>query len=114
MMIEKEILDYLTAELPSVPVYVEVPRTPPSVYVVIDKTGSSERNRLRTATLAVQSIAPSMYEAASLSESVISALKSAEIENVFGISLDSDYNFTDTETKEHRYQAVFDITYKGD
>ena len=26
-------------------------------------------------------------------------------------NLNSDYNFTDTETKEYRYQAVFDINY---
>lgn len=111
-MIEKTILDYLVSALTNIPVYMEVPKTPPSVYVVIDKTGSAEADRLRTATLAIQSIGPSLYEAACLSERVISAMKSATLKDVFGIKLNSDYNFTDTETKEYRYQAVFDITYR--
>lgn len=111
-MIEKKILDYLTEALGGVPVYMEVPKTPPAVYVVIDKTGSAEADRLRTATIAIQSIGSSLYDAACLSELVISSMKQAAIENVFGIKLDSDYNFTDTETKEYRYQAVFDITYR--
>ena len=25
--------------------------------------------------------------------------------------LDTDYNFTDTSTREYRYQAVYDLTY---
>lgn len=28
---------------------------------------------------------------------------------VSGVYLNADYNFTDVETKEYRYQAVFDI-----
>ena len=32
--------------------------------------------------------------------------------NVFRCELNGDYNFTDTETKRYRYQAVFDLTYK--
>ena len=32
-----------------------------------------------------------------------------ELNDVSDVSLNSDYNYTDTETKEYRYQAVFDI-----
>ena len=31
------------------------------------------------------------------------------LDEIRGISLNGDYNFTDTTTKEYRYQAVFDI-----
>ena len=31
------------------------------------------------------------------------------LDEIRGVSLNSDYNFTDTTTKEYRYQAVFDI-----
>ena len=34
-----------------------------------------------------------------------------ELPEISGIELNSDYNFTDEETKEYRYQAVFDINY---
>ena len=27
------------------------------------------------------------------------------------VSLDSDYNFTDTQTKHHRYQAVYQLVH---
>ncbi len=30
---------------------------------------------------------------------------------VYSCKLNSDYNFTDTETKRYRYQAVYVITY---
>ena len=34
-----------------------------------------------------------------------------ELDSISGVHLNSDYNFTDTETKRYRYQAVFDINY---
>lgn len=111
MIIEKQIRDYLSTAL-SVPVYIEVPRNPESSYVSIQRTGSQGANRLRTATLAIQSIAETLYDAAVLNESVRTALDGASIEDVFRIELDSDYNFTDETTKKRRYQAVYKITYK--
>lgn len=33
------------------------------------------------------------------------------VENVGGAHLNGSYNFTDTETKNYRYQAVYDINY---
>lgn len=37
--------------------------------------------------------------------------KALNLDEIASVKLDNDYNFTDTETKEYRYQAVFDITY---
>lgn len=110
-MIEKIIYDYLSAVLP-VPVYMEVPENVPSSYVVIEKTSGGMTNYIRTAVFAVKSIAPSLFNAAVLNDSVID--KMLDIVNnadVSKASLNSDYNFTDTTTKEYRYQAVFDIVY---
>ena len=89
-MIEKTILDYLSDCLPDVPVYMEVPADRPAVFVVIEKTGSSRINHIDSATIAVQSYAASLYDAA---------------------ALNSDYNYTDTTSKHYRYQAVFDVTF---
>ncbi|SDQ04437.1 hypothetical protein SAMN04487752_0319, partial [Carnobacterium viridans] len=33
------------------------------------------------------------------------------LNEISGVRLNSDYNFTDTTTKEYRYQAVFDINH---
>ncbi len=110
-MIEKIILDYLNGAL-SVPAYMEVPRRAPESYVLIEKTGSSEANHIKEATLAVQSIAPTLYEAATLNEAVKTAMDgSISLAEVARARCNSDYNFTDTTTKSYRYQAVYDITY---
>ena len=110
-MIEVTILTHMAEGL-NVPVYMEKPETAPSRYVLIEKTGSDKVNRLPSSTFAFQSYAESMYEAALLNESVKTAAESlATIDEVAGVKLNSDYNFTDTTTKKYRYQAVFDISH---
>ena len=110
-MIEKVILDYLSDRL-SVETRMERPDNPPTRYVLIEKTGSGRRNLIYSSTLAVQSYAESMVEAAKLNEEVKEAMFNAVILNEVGrVSLNSDYNFTDISSKQYRYQAVFDITH---
>lgn len=84
----------------------------PESYVIFEKTSSGKRDFANSATFAFQSYAPSLYEAAVLNEKVKAAVESAiELNEISGVRLNSDYNFTDTQTKEYRYQAVFDINY---
>lgn len=114
-MIEKTVLDYLTDALDGVPVYMENPETRPDLYVVIEKTGSGKKNHICSATIAVQSYAPSMYEAAELNEYVKDAMENlTELGSVSRVALNSDYNYTDTASKHYRYQAVFDVTFYDD
>lgn len=111
-MIELIIKKYLDEHL-SVPVFTEKPSNAPKRYVLIDKTGSSKSNHLPSATIAFQSYAESKYEAATLNEELKNKLESMveKLHEIRGLTLDSDYNFTDTTTKEYRYQAVYDIRY---
>ena len=110
-MIEKIVLDYLTEHL-NVSVYMEYPQNEPSSFVLIEKTGGSETDHLKRATMAIQSYAGSMYDAALLNESIKTALSNIiELDSISKCSLNSDYNYTDTETKRYRYQAVFDFIY---
>lgn len=110
-MIEKSILDYMTDHL-DVTVAMEVPKNPPPRFVVLEKTGSSCVNHLNTATIAAQSYAESLAEAAKLNSVVKRAFFDMEAENgISDVYLNSDYNFTDTTTKKYRYQALFVITY---
>ena len=110
-MIEIIILEFLKKQL-SVPTFLERQKLMPAKFVLIQKTGSSKRNQLSSSTFAFQSYAPSMYEAASLNEEVKEAVEELIMLNeISRVSLNSDYNFTDTETKEYRYQAVFDINH---
>ncbi|OJG14846.1 hypothetical protein RU96_GL000600 [Enterococcus canintestini] len=95
-----------------VPSFLERPEIVPDSYVLFEKTGSSKSNYLPSSTFAFQSYAPSMYEAAVLNEAVKEAVEGMIVlDEISKISLNSDYNFTDTTTKEYRYQAVFDINH---
>lgn len=111
-MIEMTVREFLAGRM-AVPVTLEKRPGPPESYLLIEKTGSREENGLKRATLAVQSIAPSLYGAAALNEQVKAEMKAlTELTNIFRCHCDNDYNFTNTETKERRYQAVFQIFYK--
>jgi hypothetical protein len=47
-----------------------------------------------------------------LNESVKSAMEGfAQLANVTRVELDTDYNFTNTTTKQYRWQAVYNITH---
>lgn len=110
-MIEKIVLDYLNSIL-DVPVFMEKPEEEPIRYVLVEKTGSSVENHIYSATIALQSYAESLCQAASLNESVKGAMDGIEILDSIGKSkLNTDYNFTDTTKKKYRYQAVYDLTY---
>lgn len=110
-MIEKTVIDYLNSAL-TVPVYAEVPETNTGVFVVVEKVGSSRTNYTDTATIAVQSYADTLAEAAALNLTAKNAmLEIINLDTVAAVRLNSDYNFTDTATKRYRYQALFVITY---
>lgn len=111
-MIEKTILDYLKNQLTNVPVYMEIPANPPQKYCLVEKTGSSVSDYIHTATIVIQSVAVSLYEAAILNETVKTAMDSAISQaSICKCKLNSDYNFTDTEKKKYRYQCVYDIVH---
>lgn len=115
-MIEKVVLDYLTAEL-DVPVMMEAPEVPsedfpevPARFVVIEKVGARKENRGNTASIAFQSYAESMYEAAALDEAVREAVENIIVLNaIAGVRLTSNYNHTDPRTKQYRYQCVYEF-----
>lgn len=110
-MIETTVLNYLKQTL-DVPVKMETPANPTARYVLLEKTGSSRTNRLNTATIAAQSYAESLVEAAKLNEEVKAAIDNmVELNAISACRLNSDYNFTDTTTKKYRYQCVYVITY---
>ncbi|EPA0803230.1 hypothetical protein ACQZUA_000780 [Enterococcus hirae] len=110
-MIEIIIKQYLDSHL-SVPSFLEQSGKMPDSYILFEKTGSSKRNYLSSATFAFQSYAESMYDAAKLNEELKEVVENMiELDEISNVQLNSDYNFTDTTTKKYRYQAVFDINH---
>ena len=110
-MIEIIVTDYLNGKL-GVPVYMEMPDVQPMRFVLVERTGGSEDEHIQYATLAIQSYADSAYQAAALNSNVKVAMKEIVVlDSIFKSKLNSDYNFTDTIRKKHRYQAVYDLVY---
>ena len=110
-MIEKTILDYLNSQL-TVPVYMEIPPDPPELFVVIERTSGGMENWINRSMFAIQSYAPTLYEAAELNELVKEAmLQAVTLQELASVRLNSEYNYTDTSTKQYRYQGVYDVVH---
>lgn len=113
-MIEIIVKEWLEQQL-ALPVYPGLPAHPPDEFLVTEKTGGGFSNRISKATIIVQSYAPSLLEAARLNGRAKAAMLGMAALNVIGsVKLNTDYNYTDTANKRHRYQAVFDLTYYED
>ena len=112
MAIEYKLLKYLNDNLNGIQAYMEEPNEPENEYVIIEKTGSSKENFINSATFAIQSYSTSMQGACDLNEAVKAVMDHFwEHSAVYSCKLNSDYNFTDTETQRYRYQAVYNITF---
>lgn len=109
-MIETLLIDYLSEHL-EVFVGMEAPEQTTD-YVLIDKTGSSRNNHIITSSFAIQSYGATLYDAMLLNQEVTEAMSGLiELNQITRVELETDYNFTDTETKQYRWQAVYEITH---
>ena len=110
-MIEKILYDYLTTEQ-NLTVYMEQPASKPASFYILEKTAGGQTDKVNQATIVVQSYADTLYNAASMNETVKAAMSEAiELNEVSRVELNSDYNYTDPNTKQYRYQAVFVVTF---
>lgn len=110
MIIEQAVIQHLLEYIDHV--YPEEPEKPPDTYVLVEKTGSSRSDTINRSTIAVQSYAPTFLRMIELNEIVKEAMEHLiELDTIGSCRLNSDYNFTDPETRRYRYQAVFDITH---
>lgn len=110
-MIEKTILDYLASKI-DVPVRAEITDDLKGRYIILEKTGGTEEDKVKSSTIVVQSHADSLFEAAELNETVLSVMSdSVIIPEISKCSVNSNYNFTNLATKKYRYQAVFDLVH---
>ena len=110
-MILAKLIDYLGTQLSGVYVGVEAPKQKTG-YVLIDQTGSSTRDHITTTTIAIQSYGASLYDAMLLNEQVKTVMAGfVATSEVASVRLQTDYNFTNTETKQYRWQAVYQITH---
>ena len=110
-MIEVILREYLSEEV-SYSVLMEKPDNPPDEFAILERTGDSQENYVRDATIAIQTYAGSLYRAAQMAEEIADLMEEAAILDEIGsVELNSIYNYTNRLTKEYRYQAVFNVTY---
>lgn len=110
-MIEKIVLNYLDAHL-DYDVFMEVPETPPTNFIIVEKVNGGISNLVKSATFAIRSYSGTLLNAAEMNEAVKSVMDNiTELNGVSSCRLDRDYNFTDTSTKRHRYQSLFVLAY---
>ena len=113
MIIEETVRNYLNEQL-DCPVWLEIPKGEelPTEYVLVNKSGSRRENHISSAIITIQSYGGSLLEAMDLNEAVKAAMDELiTLDSVSRAALNSDYDFTDTQTKQYRYQAVYDITH---
>lgn len=111
---EKIILDFLNEQM-NVPVYLEVQDQMPDEFILIERNGSSYEDFIYETSFIIQSYAKSMYKAAVLNEEMKRAMfKLVESDDVSSVTLNSDYNWTDTTKKHYRYQAIFEVVFLCD
>ena len=109
-MIETILINYLGAKL-DVPVVMEAPNQVTD-YVLLDKTGSGRSNHIVTSTFAIQSYGKTLYDAMLLNDKVVKAMTDMiTLDNITKVELETDYNFTNTASKQYRGKAVFNITH---
>lgn len=117
--IEIFVIEYLTGKDLSVgpQIYAEVPaENIPEKYLLVEKTGSSRVNRIEQAMVAIRSVSRNrqqgMLDVIRLNAEVKKAMDEIiERDEIFRCECNSDHNFTNTQTKEYRYQAVFNLYY---
>jgi hypothetical protein len=109
-MIETLLIDYLSEHL-EVFVGMEAPEQTTD-YVLVDKTGSSRNNHIITSSFAIQSYGATLYDAMLLNQEVTEVMEGLiELDQITRVELETDYNFTNTATKQYRWQAVYSITH---
>lgn len=116
MIIEAVIIKYLQdANIQGIgqKVYAETPVDEPNEYIKVEKTGGPMEDGIVHATIAIQSYsATSLLRAAEINEAMKDLMEYLpDYSNVYGCTLNTDYNYTDPDTRMYRYQAVFVIDY---
>lgn len=108
-MIEIIVKEYLS-KLIEIPIVFEHQNNLPKQFILVQKTSGKRENFLNSSTIAIQCYGASLFEAAKLNEKIKKLMYDLiSVDDVSKVSLNSDYNHTDFDTKQYRYQAVFDI-----
>lgn len=120
MIIEEYIISYLATALAETvgsvtipfPVSGDVPSPVPDSFITVEQTAADTVNRIRSATIAIESWHTSRAKAAALNAKVEAAMERiTEKPEISSCSLDTSYNNPDMTRKKPRYEADFTVVY---
>ena len=108
-MIEVVLREYLIDEL-SIPVYMEVPKSAPSEYVLLQLIDSGRINHVDAATFSVIVRSDSLYGAAQLRDSVKNALfDSISLSCISHADQGGEMANVDSANKVYQYELIFNF-----
>lgn len=121
MTVEEIIIHYLIGKnIPGVMdhIYAERPISQEPVYVLVSRSGGSEQNFIRRYLIHTdvcvkrdEDAGRDKLLALKIHEAVIAAMKNLpDSTPVYGCHKNADYDATRTDTKEYRYQSLWEVT----
>lgn len=113
MLIEERVKGFLDAEFADdeIQVYLEIPKTIPSSFVVFQLIERGRENLINACTLEFRSYAPSKYEAALLDEKVRDAMDKLHETTDITTQLGGGNDNPDTSLKRYRYRCYYNLFY---
>lgn len=113
MLIEEKVKNFLDGEFAeeNIGVFLEIPETLPSSFIVFQLIGRGRENLVNEATLEFRSYAPSKYEAAVLDEKLRTALDKFHEESDVSCKLGGGNDDPDTVLKRYRYRCYYNLYY---
>lgn len=110
-MLEVTLKQYLDTKV-DVPVYLEVPADAAKEYYALERVGGSEDDKIFHSSFTIESVGKSLYKSALMDETIIGIMTDAiELPEISSVLLNTHYNATDTERKQYKYKALFDINH---
>jgi len=108
-LFEEVLLKYMNQNM-KIKSYTERSSSQEDEFYVIDRIGGSSNRSYDTSTIAIQSYAKTKYRAAKNDEAMRKCiLEMVSLDNILNVELNSFYDYTDTNTKNFRYQSVFEF-----
>ena len=110
-MVDVDILNRLNALL-SLNVYMEKPKDAPEEFYVIQFVKGGNQHGLAEMSIIAQSYGKTMYRACDMNKDMEAALESLISEEyIRDISRNGSYPYNKPDTKQYRYQCLFDVSY---
>lgn len=110
-MIEMDIVQYLTDNL-GIKVGMEKPTGSDDNFVVLERLGGNEVNKINHGTFALYSFGATLMEAIQTDITVRGLMAQACVDGLFfSFEIEDNRNDSDFELKEYCYRTEFDISY---